>query len=496
MQSFRIYEAVADKRERVVCSEECYEYISIIRNKACEFEFSSRSTSLQHSGSDSETRNNRDIPLQLTKSSLSTLHAKLSRTQRRVRANERRWKNLVQSARRVEALLQGEPIAIDESWCKMGVSSSSVLSSESSSSSCVRWLHDAVSFIYEFWINKCFSITCRVLSVCCSVASIVILWSEMMMATSLESPLGGVIKSFSGKVEEAVVVQSVAFVALFYMSICTYWSLFQINFGWQYKLAGPQLSAYPSLIFNAQYFARLQFSLGFNFLMTLNMASSEKTAFNSLMSNIAIVPLFGTSFTVYTPVIMIIIALMTLFNVYGRVLRMFGFDSEELIGAALPCFSNGKIELSEEDKEVAEAGKKLVDAQIRREVKSSALQSRSPASRNESDKESLIRKGALSSSASPASDDTVINFKISSSPVTHARIESGKTSYAPIVQMTKLKPKEVDIDAILDDEIEEFDFNISGHGAESCEFVDSESNTASGELDDDEPMYYGRYSNV
>ena len=103
--------------------------------------------------------------------------------------------------------------------------------------------------------------------------------------------------AYVGKNDHALVIQSVAFISLFYMSMCTYWSLFQINLGWQYKLQGPQLSGHSSLVFNAQYFSRLQFTLGFNFLMTLNIKQAEKAAFSNLMRNITIVPLFGTSFT-------------------------------------------------------------------------------------------------------------------------------------------------------------------------------------------------------
>jgi hypothetical protein len=104
-----------------------------------------------------------------------------------------------------------------------------------------------------------------------------------------------------------------------------------MNQGWQYKLAGPQLSPHSSLVFNAQYFSRLQFSLGFNFLMTVHLSQSDKTAFSGLLQNITIVPLFGTSFTVYSPVIMILVALTTFVNLYSRALRLFGFDHEDAI---------------------------------------------------------------------------------------------------------------------------------------------------------------------
>ena len=324
--------------------------------------------------------------------------------------------------------------------------------------------------------------------------------------------------TYQGKRDHGVVIQSIAFAALFYMSLCTYWSLFQINLGWQYKMAGPQLSAYPSLVFNAQYFSRLQFSLGFNFLMTLNTKASDLTAFSGLMSNIAIVPLFGTSFTVYTPVIMIIIAIMTLFNVYSRVMRMFGFESEELIGSSFICFGKSTSVLSREDEDLAAAGKKLIDAQIKRDVKSAQLHNKSSPNRksigegndSSSDHEYLIR-GSLNSSSLISNDDDNDGSDRDSPPNINRsrmmRIE-GKQSYSPVVQMTKLKPREVDIDTMLDvneDDIEEFNFDNSGHGISESSGGEDNMYTKSGgsgymvqsDVDRSEsPVYGGRYSNV
>ncbi len=64
--------------------------------------------------------------------------------------------------------------------------------------------------------------------------------------------------------------QFFSLLALVYMSVCMYWSLFRMNLGWAFTLQGPQQSPPSSLIFNAEYFSRLQFPLGFNFLLVLN----------------------------------------------------------------------------------------------------------------------------------------------------------------------------------------------------------------------------------
>ena len=129
------------------------------------------------------------------------------------------------------------------------------------------------------WLSQIFNINrkyiklfCRFSSVICSIVSIIILWSELVMAFQWKSPVGYLMGAYSPQREKnAVVMQAVSFLALSYMSICTYWSLFRLNLGWAYSLQGPQLSPPASLIFNGEYFSRLQFALGYNFLTFLSI---------------------------------------------------------------------------------------------------------------------------------------------------------------------------------------------------------------------------------
>jgi hypothetical protein len=140
----------------------------------------------------------------------------------------------------------------------------------------------------------------------------------------------GAYGSSSSDVEtDLIMVQAVSFLALAYMTLCTFWSLFRINIGWGYRLQGPQQSPPSSLIFNGEYFSRLQFSLGYNFLLCLNIDRTDLTAFNKLVENIQVVPVFGTSFTVYVPIIMVLVALITLFDVFGRTLAFLGIESDD-----------------------------------------------------------------------------------------------------------------------------------------------------------------------
>jgi hypothetical protein len=155
----------------------------------------------------------------------------------------------------------------------------------------------------------------------------------------LDSPIGLMMTAYGYQDRNSVMVQGVSFVVLAYMSICTYWPLFQLNIGWAYKLQGPQQSSPFSLIFNAEYLSRLQFAIGYNFLMYLNVHRANNTAFNQLMKHMELVPVFGTSFQVYIPLIMILVALLTLFDGYGRLVKVIGIEWEDSVTSSHSGFS-------------------------------------------------------------------------------------------------------------------------------------------------------------
>lgn len=91
-----------------------------------------------------------------------------------------------------------------------------------------------------------------------------------MAINSLDSPVGSLLNNLSDGGAGVFMVQCFAFLALAYMSVCTYWAMFSMNFGWAFTLQPSQQSPASSLLFNANYLCRLQFSLAFNFLLMLN----------------------------------------------------------------------------------------------------------------------------------------------------------------------------------------------------------------------------------
>jgi hypothetical protein len=78
------------------------------------------------------------------------------------------------------------------------------------------------------------------------------------------------------------------------------------------------------------------------------------------MVNMEIIPLFGSSFAVYAPIITALVGVFTFFNLYARMLKCVGIQEEDSIMGSDFCHKMTSAEMEE-----IEAGKKLVTGQIR-----------------------------------------------------------------------------------------------------------------------------------
>mmetsp|Transcript_4197 Transcript_4197/g.7745 ORF Transcript_4197/g.7745 Transcript_4197/m.7745 type:complete len:741 (-) Transcript_4197:115-2337(-) len=317
----------------------------------------------------------------LEKKDLISLHAKLINAQMRASSAERRWRSLVLNIRGEESLLDGTMRAQDCCWLgvkEYGSDPASIAHIEEMNderdqgicqvaccvlpipASLARSYYGTMDTIRLFWRRRLYHHACRLLAILCALASGLILYSELAMSTNMRSPIGFLLVNLSDEGAGLFMVQSVSFVYLFYMSFCTFYSFFKMNFGWSFTLQGNQQSPATSLIFNGTYLSRLQFSLGYNYLLFLNVKRIDNTSFQHLMSNMDIVPLFGNSFVIYAPIITVILGLCTFFNVYGRFLKCLGIESEDSI-VAHDCFQ----EMTDADRAEIATGKKLVASALR-----------------------------------------------------------------------------------------------------------------------------------
>lgn len=202
---------------------------------------------------------------------LVTLNTQLKKAQERLISAELRWNELVGHNRIVSALMNddedGSVASGQDGSVNNGTYNSNLLSSASSSLSCC---HRGKYLLQRFWLRHLRYHTYRFIALTTAVLSVFVLLSEVTLASSLNlSPFSWTLAALHqwGGSSSQILFQLAALVPLLYMSICVYTSLFQMSLLGPYCLRGNRQSHGVALVFNAQYLVRLQFPLGYNYLL-------------------------------------------------------------------------------------------------------------------------------------------------------------------------------------------------------------------------------------
>jgi len=228
---------------------------------------------------------------------LATLHKRLKSSHANLRQAQQAWHDLVQTSRHYQAIVSG-----DQSYF--------------TSKFQFKW--------YTFWLQPC----TRLLAICAATMSLLVLWCETTVALPYNtSPFALILKLLSAHLLGFCLV---ALIPLLYMSVCVYSSLFKISFFGPYSLRANRQSSGVALIFSSQYLVRMQFPLGYNYLVMLKYDSSASSFF-AIMQNMATVPFFGTSFNVYAPLLILTLCGFTLCNGYSKLLHLLGLEHEDAI---------------------------------------------------------------------------------------------------------------------------------------------------------------------
>ncbi len=247
------------------------------------------------------------------------LHAKLLRALRLYKSTSDRWQQALDNVDELEAIVAGHSLhGVENANCMVK--------------------------LYWWWRLNLGSKTFRLCSIVCSILSLFIIWGEITIlfvnsGMPILSVYGLIINITSGGFSTVFAT----FVPLLYMSVCSFYSMFEVKFLKYFALTKRSSDA-SALLFNAYYLCRLQFSLGYNFLLVLDYttvqenknqalaeedstlakdtANSVHTAFQHVIGNMSSIWWFNK----YSPVILILLALATAFNLHAKVLSVIGVD--------------------------------------------------------------------------------------------------------------------------------------------------------------------------
>ncbi|KAL7527201.1 hypothetical protein ACHAXR_003548 [Thalassiosira sp. AJA248-18] len=340
---------------------ECLEVLVKRKNETvdlCSERRTRRGTS-RRSSTDTDSDDNNDEINTMDIKYLVSLSCQLKKAQERVTSAQLRWNHLMEHSRLFSALMDDGIQSTGSNDEGDGGTNTNLLSSSSAPGCC----HKVRYSLQRFWVRCLRYPTYRCISIISAVLSVFVLVSEVTIAASLNlSPFSWILHAVDDYDQNSttqILFQIAALVPLLYMSICVYTCLFQMSLLGPYCLRGGRQSNGVALVFNAQYLVRLQFPLGYNYLLMLKYDMTH-CAFHTIMSDMATIPFFGTSFSVYAPLLILAVCLFTLCDFYPKILRFLGIEHEDalLLGdeEELDGKVNDGIQLMKRDAERRVAG--------------------------------------------------------------------------------------------------------------------------------------------
>ncbi|KAL4502427.1 hypothetical protein ABPG72_012014 [Tetrahymena utriculariae] len=210
------------------------------------------------------------------------------------------------------------------------------------------YVGDILDKIQWFWYVKIKSNLKLILGVIFSIFSLIIIYGELSMFLDLDI---SIFKIFSQS-DEYFKTQILILIPLLYISFCSYYGLFHIQFSGFYCFFKHHNTDAPSLLFGSINFSRVSAPLCYNFLQMMRI---QNTSCEQVIGKFD-TSVFGSFSAFFFPVVLIIFTLFNFFDIYDFVVEKFNLQQLE--------FSHQPIQ-----SDIDEGKKILYKARLHRERK-------------------------------------------------------------------------------------------------------------------------------
>ncbi|CAK7568049.1 MAG: hypothetical protein SEPTF4163_006029 [Sporothrix epigloea] len=168
------------------------------------------------------------------------------------------------------------------------------------------------------------------LGVVLAAASTAIVWSELVKSVLPEASVIRltVVHHWTGeKSQVGFMGQLIATIWILYMCAAALTSITEVKV-WRGRALVKRNTAHESALWYASQVARLSIPLSYNFLTFLSSSVYEKTVFYNFLGRLITFTRLGTWFDYLLPTFILFPVLATLFGLYGRVRRFFGYGPD------------------------------------------------------------------------------------------------------------------------------------------------------------------------
>jgi hypothetical protein len=152
------------------------------------------------------------------------------------------------------------------------------------------------------------------------------------------------------------VVQALLTIPLLWVFYCCFWSLTRLKVAKFYGLYPNHNTDTVSLMWCGGMLIRIAFPLVYNYLFVLRIPDHPATVFEEMQGWMDIVPLMGDTFVKFFPLLILVVALLTLSNTYSNIMSCLGlgslqFESVEDTMSRSKLIEEGKALIARERKQ-------------------------------------------------------------------------------------------------------------------------------------------------
>lgn len=255
---------------------------------------------------------NQSIPAVITERYLADLTRKLKRARHKKARFADEWTHLCQQAQDIQTVMDS------------ATSRKLEFGRERPGARNVKILSPTLRFYLHFYATPYLRIA---LSVFFAAASVLVVWSEVVSSFSSKLSIIGltvVHHPYSDHGQVPFLGQLVAAAWLLYMDACALYAISDVKVWGNRALVKRQTYAESACWYSLQV-AKLTVPLSFNFITMMPVSVYKETSFYHFLGKLVNLTPLGSGFSTYFPCFILVPALATLFNLYGKTKKIIGF---------------------------------------------------------------------------------------------------------------------------------------------------------------------------
>lgn len=176
--------------------------------------------------------------------------------------------------------------------------------------------------LYDFYYLHLRPCILRILGVICIALTLIMIVSEVTLFIDIKLCVFAYIIENSKNI---YLINLFVIIPLLYTTICSLYGIFNLKVYGIYHISNSKNTDANSLLFLSGFMCRIGFPVCYNYLQMLKL-QKKQTSLEDLLGVMDLFPIFGKHFTIFYPMILLILVLLNFFDIFRKISNLFGIS--------------------------------------------------------------------------------------------------------------------------------------------------------------------------